>query len=160
MGSDFYWQTILYFLEHLTPSHKELQPTREAGLKNSKKASGWLFLIFLFGMDYGVGQIEKPSCKISSWPGPSSWFYRKYQADPVNSAQRETASSCQSISTHRASPAIAKRNSNHPRSHFLIPGNRWSIVITQRCSHVQHAWKSVSMQNIFLQRRKLTLLAC
>ena len=123
-------------------------------------ASGWLFLIFLFDMDYVVGQIKKPPSKISSWPGPSSWCYRIYQADPVNSAQRETASSCQSISTHRASPAIAKRNSNHPRSHFFIPGNCWSIVITQRCSHVQNAWKSVAMQNIFLQRKKLTLLAC
>ena len=95
------------------------------------------------------GQKKKPPCKISSWPGPSLWCYRKYQADLVNSAQRETASSCQSISTHRASPAIAQRNSNHPRSHFLIPGNCWSIVITQRCSHVQHAWKSIAMQNIF-----------
>ena len=101
-------------------------------------------------MDNGVGQIKKPPCKISSWPGPSSWCYRKYQADLVNSAQRETASSCQSISTHRASPAIAKRNSNHPRSHFFIPGNRWSIINMRRCSHVQYAWKSVTLQNIDL----------
>ena len=81
MGSDFYWQTILYFLEHLTPSHKELQPTREAGLKNS----GFWLAIPHFSFWYGLccGPNKETTLQnlklirslllmlsnISSWPG-------------------------------------------------------------------------------------------